>query len=76
MTHSLTIAVPDEVYQPLLKRAAEAGVSPESLALECVARTIQSPGMSPALQRWAGAIQSNVPDWVQRHDDYLGEAQR
>jgi len=75
MTRALTIEIPDEVYQPLVVRAREAGRSPESLAGDLVAQGMRHPGMSPELRRWAGSVNSGVPDAAQRHDDYLGQAQ-
>lgn len=75
MTHQLMIEIPDEVYQPLVLRAREAGRSPESLAGDLVAQGVQPPGMSSDLRQWAGSITSGVPDVAERHDEYLGQAQ-
>jgi plasmid stability protein len=74
MTHALTIEVPDEVYQPLKQRAHAAGRSPEVLALEIVAQAVQPPEPGSRLLRWAGAIESDVSDAAERHDEYLGQA--
>jgi hypothetical protein len=75
MTHSLTIEIPDEIYQPLVVRARQEGQSPESLAGDLVAHGLRPAGLSPELRKWAGSVNSGVSDAAQRHDDYLGQAQ-
>jgi hypothetical protein len=75
MPHQLTIEVADEVYQPLVERAQAAGCSPECLATDLVAQAMRPAGMSPELRSWGGALESGIPDWADRHDEYLGQAQ-
>jgi hypothetical protein len=75
MTRAITVEIPDEVYQPLVVRAQEAGRSPEALAGDLIAQGIRHPGMSQEMRRWAGSLKSDAPDAAERHDDYLGRAQ-
>ena len=74
MTHQLVLEIPDEVYQPLLRRAQDTGRPLESVAAECLAQAVQAPGPSERLRCWAGAIDSGIPDLAQRHDEYIGQA--
>ena len=74
MTHQITLAIPDEVYQPLLRQAHETGQPLESLACDCIAEAVSALIPGGRLRRWAGAWASNVPDASLRHDEYLGQA--
>ena len=74
MIHRITLAVPDEIYQPLLQKAQESGRSLEEAAADCLAQALQSPAPGDRLRPWIGAWASGVPDASIRHDDYLGEA--
>jgi len=74
MIHQVLIDVPDEVYQPLLRRAAESGRSLEAVAAECVAQVIQASKPESRTRKWAGALASGVTDASTRHDHYLGAA--
>ena len=73
MPHTLTIDIPEPVYHSLEKWAAQQGTTPEALATNWVARRVIELENDP-LMRWAGAIDSNVSDLAERHDDYLGQA--
>ena len=72
MGHSLTLDIPDEVYQPLVEKAQQAGQTPEALATKYLAQAVQGEEQDPLL-RWAGAFSSEVTDLAERHDDYLGD---
>jgi hypothetical protein len=73
MTHPVTLAIPDEIYQPLLKIAQDKGQTIEALANTCLADAIRAePGSR--LRRWVGASASHVSDASLRHDEYLGQA--
>jgi hypothetical protein len=73
MAHSLTIDIPEPVYHTLEKWAAQEGTTPEALAGDWVARRLIELENDP-LMRWAGAIDSDVADVAQRHDEYLGQS--
>ena len=73
MVHQITLAVPDEIYQPLLQKAQESGRSLKEAAADCLAQALQSPAPGDRILRWVGAWASGVPDAAIRHDDYLGK---
>lgn len=72
MLHTLTLEIPEEVYEPLVKTAERIGQTPEALAAECVADAINRLADDPVLQ-FIGAFDSGVPDLGTRHDYYIGE---
>ena len=72
MEHTLILKVPDEVYEPLAKKAKEAGQSPERLVAQWLANAIRSLTEDPLLQL-AGFFESDVKDVSSRHDEYIGQ---
>jgi hypothetical protein len=74
MDHPITLVLPDDVYQALLKNARESGQTPEALASHYLARLVSPNLPGRRLRRWAGAFASGVPDAGLRHDAYLGRA--
>lgn len=72
MSQTLTIQIPDALYQPLLEIAQRQGVSPEEFTVQWLATSIQHFVNDP-LEPFIGSVQSNRPDWTERHDQYLGE---
>ena len=73
MGHKLTLDVPGEVYEPLVNTARETGQKPEELAAQWLAAAVQAFSNDP-LEKFIGAIQSDVPDWADQHDKYIGQA--
>jgi hypothetical protein len=71
MAHTITLSIPDEAYQGLLKTAQEAGRTPEELAGEWLATTVQNICDDPLL-KLAGTLEG-PPDLSERHHDYIGE---
>ena len=76
MPHQLSLSIPDEVYEPLQRRAEAKAQTVEALAGECLARAAEEDDPRPGagLRRWAGAFASGVTDAGERHDEYLGQA--
>ena len=74
MAHQLVLDVPEDLYEPLLRQANRAGKKPEELAALWLARAVAL--QEDRLRRWAGALDSGVPDAALRHDDYLGASLR
>lgn len=72
MGHSLTLEVPDTVYEPLAKTAEQKGQTPEELAVEWLATAVQQCADDP-LEKFIGAFDSGVTDLGTHHDDYLGQ---
>jgi hypothetical protein len=50
MGHILTLDIPDQVYEPLLERAKQAGQTPEGMVLEWLTRTTRNLTDDPLLQ--------------------------
>ena len=73
MTHALTIEMPEHLFQKLESRAAQRGTTLQAVAVECIAQGVGNLPGEPLL-KWAGAIDANVPDVAERHDEYLGQA--
>ncbi len=67
MANSLTVELPDEVYEPLLARAKQTGKTPEEVVAECLAAVVQQFDDDPLLQL-AGTIVSDITDVPEGHD--------
>lgn len=74
MVHQITLDVPDEIYEPLLKRAQATGQTVEAVAKERLAEAVQAIAGGSRLRPLAGFWSSNVADAGVRHDHYLGQA--
>lgn len=72
MSKTLSIELPDEVYQTLLQTAEQSGQSPEAIVLQWVVNQHQTQIFDP-LDAFIGAFKSDKPDWTSRHDEYLGD---
>lgn len=73
MAHTITLEVPEEVYDSLLTIAEEAGESPEEIAIQCLVAATQQRVPDP-LEKHIGAFPSSVPGWGDRHDEYIGQS--
>ncbi len=71
MPKTLTIELPDEVYEVLEKLAAGEGKSPSDLGAEWIT-VMASKIFEDPLEKWIGAIE--MPPWADRHDELLGES--
>ena len=71
MGHTMTLNVPDSVYQSLIRRAEQSGQAPESLAVELLSSATQPEANDP-LEAFIGAFDSQGSDWADRHDAHLG----
>jgi hypothetical protein len=74
MSATLTISVSDAVMARLKERAAAGGTTPEAVVTADLEQANTSPQPGQFLRKWAGAFRSDVPDWAEKHDEYLGEA--
>ena len=72
MTHSILLEIPENIYQPLAAEAKAKNRKIEDVALERLANDEPNPVVDP-LDKFIGAFRSNVPDWADNHDRYLGE---
>ena len=75
MGHTLTLDVPEAVYQSLQQQAEQTGQSPETVAVQLLATATQPPGEDP-LEQFIGAFSSQGVDWADHHDAYLGQSVR
>lgn len=73
MSHTLTLTLPESVYEPLRKTAEQSGQSPEGLAAEWIRATVQHLSADP-LEKFIGAFDSHGTDWADHHDRHLGQA--
>lgn len=75
MATALTLQIPDNVYEPLLKRANQIGQTPEKIVTEWIENAIKCLTNDPLLQL-AGVFESDVTDVSERHDEYIGQSLR
>src|SRR5215212_7861041 len=73
MSHTLTIEVPDNVYEPLQRTASQSGQSPEALVTQWISVAVQQFTDDP-LEQFIGALRSQDSDWADHHGQYLGKA--
>jgi len=71
MGHAITVDMPQEIYESLAKAAHQSGQTPEELAARWLAAAAQQSASDP-LERFIGGIPTNVSDWTDRHDHYIG----
>jgi len=72
MKHTLTLEVPENIYEPLVKVAEQTGRTPEELALEWLVTSIRV-AMEDPVENFIGAFRGNIPDWAHQHDKYIGQ---
>lgn len=72
MTHSLTLDLPEEIYQPLLKTALTKGKKVEEIAVEVLA-SVKSKKVADPFERFIGSVKSDIIDLAENHDEYIGE---
>ncbi len=72
MSHTLTIEVPDNVYEPLQRTASQSGQSPEALVTQWVSLAVQQLTDDP-LEQFIGALRGQSSNWADHHDQYLGK---
>ena len=72
LSHSLTLEIPSPIYESLVKVANQNGQQPEELAIHWLTIALQQCHDDP-IEAFIGAFSSNTPDWVDRHDHYLGQ---
>lgn len=69
---TITLELPQSIYDSVQKAAARAGQSPQELITQLLGQNIQSFTDDP-LEEFIGAFRSDIPDWGENHDRYLGE---
>lgn len=74
MGYALVIEIPEDLYQPFIKTAEQSGHTPEQLATNWLVANIRQAQQDP-LEQYFGMFRSDVTDWVDEHDRYLGQEQ-
>lgn len=73
MGHTLNLDIPEDVFESLVRSARQTGREPEAVAVALL--TTASRGLvDDPLERFIGAFPSNIPDWADEHNQYLGRA--
>jgi hypothetical protein len=72
MEHTLTLEVPETIYEPLVKAAEQTGRTPEELALEWLVTAMRAAIEDP-VENFIGAFRGSISDWADQHDKYLGQ---
>lgn len=73
MGHTLTLEIPEELFESLQKIAEQAGRTPEEMIAHWVTTDVRRIVDDP-LAKWIGAFDSGLPDWADNHDKYIGES--
>jgi hypothetical protein len=72
MERTLTIEVPESIYDSLVRVAEQKGRTPEELAVEWLGHATRMAIEDP-VENFIGAFASNIPDWADQHDKYIGQ---
>ena len=72
MFHSIILEVPETIYQPLAEEAKSKGRKIEEIVLEKLVGA-EPKQVSDPLDKFIGAFKSDIADWADNHDKYLGE---
>ena len=72
MGYPLTLNIPKHIYEPLVKTAEKTGRTPEELALEWLGTASCTASEDP-VENFIGAFKSDIPDWADAHDKYIGQ---
>jgi hypothetical protein len=73
MSYTLTLDIPEDVYEPLKRTAEQSGQSPEVLAVQWLTTAVQHLVEDP-LEKFIGAFNSQGSDWADHHDQHLGQS--
>ncbi|MBN1937043.1 MAG: hypothetical protein JW934_20460 [Anaerolineae bacterium] len=74
MEHTLTLHLPEDIYESLVQAAGETGQSFEGLAIQWLKDAAYYMAHDP-FEKFIGALHTQQSDWADRHDRYIGEAQ-
>lgn len=73
MSKTVSLTIPDNLYDIITKIAKNKGQTSESLIMECVENSFASLENDP-LEPFIGIIDTQGSDWSEKHDQYLGQA--
>ncbi|CAN1209104.1 CopG family transcriptional regulator [Tumidithrix helvetica PCC 7403] len=69
---TITLELPKNIYESLQKAAARAGQSPQELITQLLGQTMMTFADDP-VDEFIGAFRSDIPDWGENHDRYIGQ---
>ena len=72
MTHSLTLELPEKVYRNLAEKASKSGKRIEDFAADQLSNG-DSGVIDDPFEKFIGSLHTDVPDWADNHDKYIGE---
>ena len=72
MTHSITLELPEQVYRKLAERASKNGKRVEDFAVDQLSNGDSEVIYDP-FEKFIGSLHSDIPDWADNHDKYIGE---
>ena len=72
MGHRLALDLSDEIFDSLAEEAKKMGRSTEDLATRLLAIAVLKVPDDP-LESFIGAFDSHGGDWMERHNEYLGQ---
>jgi hypothetical protein len=73
ITRTITLQIPDDVYQFLVQTARLTRRTPEDLAAQWLANSIGTAVTDP-VEKFIGAFPTDIPDWADEHDKYINGA--
>lgn len=74
MTYPLRIELAEDAYLALVNTAQHIGQTPERLAAQWLSEDICRWPAADPIESLIGAFHSQVTDWADWHDEYLGNA--
>ena len=76
MGHTITLELPEEVYEALQTQAASRKMKPDRLALEWLIEIIRQAQatVEDPLVALIGSLECEATDIAKRHNDYIGRA--
>lgn len=75
MSTVLTLEIPDQIYQPLLKKASKRGKPVNQILIEYLGEVLKDEPDDPLLQL-VGAFSCESQDIGTNHDFYIGQELR
>lgn len=73
MPHTLLLELPEDIYEALVRTATQTGQPVEEWAIERLTAESQRLADDP-FEKFIGAISSDIPDWADNHDYYIGRS--
>ncbi len=72
MGHMISVVLEEPAFGVLKQCAHKLGKDPAEVSAEWIRAALNRVVQDPMFEL-AGAFESDLPDWVERHDEYLGQ---